>query len=241
MRPDFPADSLQSARADFLRIVTLASELPWMRPPPQVSIASSGAGIPVRIDPALMRAGLNVGRIVARDVAHPEAGTEFELVATVIKPEDVDARRPIAEGTLDFARGDRRSVFFRVPEGATVARLTVRETLANPANGYEIALSAQDLVSAPGDRGSERRFLLAAGQEGRLDVGVLGGDVLELAIFSRWHDNRPGRLTYRLEFAGVSVAGEPMLRVTPGRPGTGVVVKAPAWALERLGRRVARP
>jgi subtilisin family serine protease len=230
VRPDFPGDSLQSARADFLRIVKLVSETNWMQAPPQVSVASSGAGIAVRIDPSLMQPGLNVGRIVARDVAHPEAGTEFELVATVIKPEEVDARRPVAEGTMVFTRGDRRSAFFRVPQGATVARLTVRETLANPANGYEIALSAPDLVRPPGDRGTEQRFYLAAGQEGRLDARVLGGDVLELAVFSRWHDNRPGRLEYRLEFAGVTVAGEPSLRVPAGRPGVGVVVMAPTWA-----------
>jgi subtilisin family serine protease len=230
VRPDFPSDSLQSARGDFLRIVKLVSESPWMQPPPQVSIAASGAGIPVRIDPALLQPGLNVGRVVARDVAHPDAGTEFELVATVIRPEDVDPRRPVAEGTLDFTRGDRRSVFFRVPDGATVARLTVRETLANPANGYEIAVSAQDLVRPPGERGTESRFVLAAGQEGRLDVGVLSRDVLELAIFSRWHDNRPGRLTYRIEFAGVSVVREPPLRVEAGRPGVGAVVTAPSWA-----------
>ncbi len=229
VRPDFPGDSLQSVRGDFLRIVKLVSETSWMQAPPQVSIASSGAGISVRIDPALMQPGLNVGRVVARDVAHPETGTEFELVATVIEPEEVDARRPVVEGTMAFTRGDRRSAFFRVPEGATIARLTVREMLANPANGYEIALSAPDLVRPPGDRGTEQRFYLAAGQEGRLDAGVLGGDVLELAVFSRWHDNRPGRLEYRLEFAGVSVSGEPSLRVAAGRPGTGVVVMAPTW------------
>jgi subtilisin family serine protease len=229
VRPDFPGDSLQSARAGFLRIVKLVSEVPWMQPPREVSIASSGAGIPVRIDPALLEPGLNVGRVIARDVARPEAGIEFDLVATMIKPKDLDLRRPIAEGTLDFTRGDRRSVFFRVPEGSTIARLTVRELAASPANGYEIALSSQDLVRPPGERGAERRFSLAAGEEGRLDVGVLGGDVLELAIFSRWHDNRPGRLEYRLEFAGVSVAAGPPLRVAAGRPGTGVIVKAPTW------------
>lgn len=231
VRPDFPGDSLQSARGEFLRIVKLVSEVPWMQPPPQVSIASSGASIPVRIDPSLLQPGLNVGRVIAKDVMHPEAGIEFELVATVIKPEDVDVRRPLVEGTLDFARGDRRSVYLRVPEGATVARLTVRETLANPANAYEIALAAQDLVRPAGERMSERRFYLAAEQEGRLDVGVLPRDVLELAVFSRWHDNRPGRLEYRIEFAGVGVgvAGDPPLRVEPQRPGTGVIVTAPTW------------
>jgi subtilisin family serine protease len=230
VRPDFPRDSLQSVRGEFLRIVKLVSEVAWMEPPPQVSIASSGASIPVRIDPSLLQPGLNVGRVIAKDVMHPEAGIEFELVATVIKPGEVDARNPLAEGALDFARGDRRSVYLRVPEGATVARLTVRETLANPANAYEIALAAQDLVRPPGERMSERRFYLAAEQEGHLEVGVLPRDVLELAVFSRWHDNRPGRLEYRIEFAGIGVAGEPPLRVEPERPGTGVVLMAPTWS-----------
>lgn len=228
VQPDFPSDSLQSERAAFLRIVRFESDVPWMRPPLTVSIGSGGNGIPVSFDPAKMAPGLNVGRIFARDADHPNAGIEFALTATVVKPEEVDPTRPILEGVWDLERGDRKSLFVRVPQGATLARLRVREDLADPANAYEIALATQDLVRASDERGAGRRIDIAAGQEARLDARVIAGQVMEFVAFSRWHDNQPGRLAWRVEFAGVDAPLDPV-RIDPDRPGAGVVIGAPSW------------
>jgi|GEM_PF-2183902 len=232
VRPDFPSDSLQADRAGFLRIVRLTSDVPWLRAPLQEYLHSGGGTISVLVDPSKLEEGLNVGRVIARDVARPDAGIEFALVATIVKPREIDPRRPIMEGTWDLQRGDRRGVYVRVPAGATVARLRAREALADPANAYEVALSSPDLIRRPGERVRTRRFDLGSGEEGRVDLRVLGGSVLEIAVFSRWHDNRPGRLEWRLEFDGVEIAAEPPLRVDPGAPGTGFVLRAPTWDVD---------
>ncbi len=228
VQPDFPADSLQSERAGFLRIVRFECDVPWMRPPLTVSIGSGGIAIPVSFDPSRMAPGLNVGRIFARDVEHPDAGIEFALTSTVIRPEEIDPRRPVLEGTWDFQRGDRKSLFARVPEGATLARLRVREEMADPANAYEIALSTQDLIRSADDRTRGRRIDIAAGQEARIEAPVVAGQVMEMVAFSRWHDNDPGRLAWRVEFAGVDAPIGPV-RLEPDRPGAGVVLAAPSW------------
>jgi subtilisin family serine protease len=230
--PDFPRDSLQTERAAFLRIVHLASDVPWMEAPVTQSIAADGASIPVRIDPSKLALGLNVGRVVARDVRHPEDGPEFVLFATVIRPGEPDPLHPVIEGTWDLLPGDRRDMFMRVPAGATVARLRMQERLADPANAYEIALSAPDLVRSPNARTTGARFTLARNQEGRIELAVVPGSVLEVVAYSRWHSNRAGRLDYRLEFDGVRVVREPAVRIEPDRPGAGFVLGASSWAAQ---------
>jgi len=227
--PDFPRDSLQAARGAFLRIVHLESDAAWLQPPITQSIAADGAVIQVRIDPSKLAPGLNVGRVVARDVRRPDTGCEFTLLATVIVPEEPDPRRPILNGTWDFLPGDRRDAFVRVPQGATVARLRMQETLADPANAYEVALAAPDLVRKPGERVAGNRLVLARDQAGTIELRVLPGSVLEVVAYSRWHTNRPGRLAWRLEFDGVNASREPAPAIAFGRPGVGVVLGAPPW------------
>jgi hypothetical protein len=241
VRPDFPFDSLQTERADFLRIVTLESEVPWMRAPRQASMHSGGDGIAVRIDPNLLRPGLNVGRVVARDVNHPEAGIEFALVATIILPEGVDPTRPVLEGEWELQGGDRESIFIRVPPGATRVRLRVREMVADPANSYRIALEEPDLIRPPGARGRLRHFRLASGEDAEIEIGVVPGGVLEAVVFSMWHDNRPGRITWRIEFTGVEIVHEPVLTIAADRPGAGFVLGAPTWGADaRLEAKLRR-
>ncbi len=229
VRPDFPFDSLQADRAGFMRIVRLTSEVPWLRAPIEESIHAGGGTIRVQVDPSKLAPGLNVGRVIARDVAHPDAGMEFALVATVIRPEDVDPTRPILETTWDMAPGDRRSAYVRVPAGATLARFRIREQLADPANGYVVALSDPDLIRKPEDRVNTQYISLAAGNEESFDLPVLAGTVLETVAFSRWRDNRAGRLFWRIEFNGVDMATEPPLVIDPERPGVGFTLGATTW------------
>ena len=229
IHPDFPFDSLQTDRAGFLRIVRLTSEVQWLRAPVEESLHAGVATIRLQVDPTKLAPGLNVGRVVARDVAHPDAGIEFALVATVIRPDDVDPTKPIVEGAWDMMPGDRRSSFIRVPPGATRARLRVREELADPANSYVVALADPDLVREPGDRVSTQYLSLAARKEETFDLQVSAGTVVEAVAFSRWRENRSGRLAWRLEFAGIETATEPPLAIDPERPGAGFVVGASTW------------
>jgi subtilisin family serine protease len=229
VRPDFPADSFQTGRAGFLRIMRLTSEAPWMRAPLEESFHSGGGTIRVQIDPAKLAPGLNVGRVVARDAAHPDAGIEFALVATVILPVDVDLTRPILEGKWEIAPGERRGTYVRVPAGATRARLRLREEIAEPANSYVVALSDPGLLIDPDDRVSTQYIGLGVGKEETFDLPVAGGTVLEAVAFGRWRENRAGRLAWRIEFKGVELAAEPPIAIESGRPGAGFVLGSSTW------------
>jgi subtilisin family serine protease len=212
--PDLPEKGANPLRGRFQRVVRLTSEVPWLLAPPQVAIPASGVSIRVLVDPAKLQPGLNTGRVRGRTVATADAsgalepvasapGDEFDLTAVIVRPEVVTAPDWRWRRVLALAPGDREGVFLRAPEGATRLALHLRETAAEPANHYSVAVTALDLSRPPSALIDGRGVDLARDEEITLYERVQGGTTVELAVFARWVNPGAGALEVTAEFAGV--------------------------------------
>ena len=212
--PDLPEKAGHPLRAAFHRIVRLRSNVPWLEAPPQLSIPASGVTVRVLVDPSRLAPGLNCGRIAletvaltlpgGRTLASGDApGEETALTAVVIRPEEVAPPAWRLERTLELTPGARRAIFVRVPDGATRLTARLRETQAEPANSYDLALTALSHLHPPPALRGGTGMTLARGADEVVRHRVEGGTVVEIALFASWVNAGDGTLELTLDFDGV--------------------------------------
>ncbi len=216
VRPDFDERTPASVRAEFGGVYRMSADVDWVETPAQVYLHADGNEVRLRFHPRRMREGLNIARVrgwgvpveAGSGVAEPAGAMphDFEIVCTMIRPTVLDGANPIFHAQWTFQPGDRRTAWLRVPAGARLARVDVRETVAGeiPA-AYSLALNAPTLWREVGACTQRRRLDLRRDETSSLEFAAEPGSVLEVTVVASWRKGarRDGGLNLDVRFLGV--------------------------------------
>ncbi len=210
---DWPRDVTNEERTAYERRLVLESDVPWVEVPPRLALNGAGGAFPVRVLPKALPPGVHEALVRGVDPERPEEGAVLEVPVTIVRPESADATgRYLAEATP--TPGERVSRFVHVPDGASWARVRLRNGGAQR-DTFTLAAGALDVWRRASERLADRRAELAPGEEFSFWLAVVPDSVLELAVFSHWNSNVAAKIALDALFTGPT-SPDSEIRVGPG-------------------------
>jgi hypothetical protein len=218
--PDWPEKAAAEERSRFQRVVRLEPDVPWLTVASPIHVSADGATVRARADPERMVPGLNVGVLRVVDVG---SATEVgRHVVTAIRPRSVPRCGAWIRDEVTLGPGERRSLFLRVPPGATTVRVETSETARE--GGTRLAFRNPDRTSR--EKAAPESTPPEPGRTSVHHRSVHEGSTLEI-VLHRPFQAPPGssRVEIGLCFRGLS-SPEEMVRIPSGRFGSHLNLRA---------------
>ena len=237
VQPLFHPDASSQEKVDFRIRLELHSTENWVRVGPQATLASTGDGISVFVDPTELEPGAHYAEVRGLDPEHPERGPLFRLPVTVLKTipdvsmQDEDLREELeqegvphlVDGWLeehldDMSPGRIERRFIAVPDGATWADIRFHME-AHDDGGRSRMFMVHALQAIPGwtnrDGETNSVAVLEPDVPKRISFAVQPGRTMELAIAQFWSSLGNCDLHYELIFHGITPS-QREVRIQPG-------------------------
>jgi subtilisin family serine protease len=221
LKPDFPEDTPAEFRTRFERMLRLETDADWLGVATPTHASGNGASVHAQARPAGMKPGLNVGVIRAYDIA--TGLEEARLVVTAIRPHVVPRCGAWHRETVELGAGEARSIYLRVPPGATQVRIEMNETARE--GGARIAFRSID--SHVRDReGDQPGSAIVPGRTTIRHREVREGTTLEVVLHRRFQATTPvSRVDIGLCFKGLECPERTVL-IPRHRLGTHINIRA---------------
>jgi len=214
--PLFDEDAKNAEKADFLRTFRLESEAGWLQVPDSLYSNSKGNRFAARILPSMLKPGLQETRILLWDEDKPRSlGPDVVIPVTLVIPNALDENQQPVPTTFAMTPASLVRQYYRVPYGATVARIKVTQH-GGGRNEYRPGAGSVSGFRYAEDRQSRGRFFLKDGESNTMHMPVEAGMVLEYALSARWATNTPATVDLEVEFLGL-VTQESSLTIPAGQ------------------------
>ena len=214
--PLFDEDAKNAEKADFLRTFRLESEADWLQVPDSLYSNSKGNRFSARILPNMLEPGLQETRILLWDEDKPRSlGPDVVIPVTLVIPNPLNENQQPKPATFAMTPAGLVRQYYRVPYGATVARIKVTQH-GGGRNEYRPGAGSVSGFRYAEDRQSRGRFFLTDGESNTMHMPVEAGMVLEYALSARWATNTPATVDLEVEFLGL-VTQESSLTIPAGQ------------------------
>jgi len=213
VEPEWHKTSSNDQKIKYSMNFNLCSSQPWLTVPPYLKMVNMSRTISVKIDTRGLPEGCHHAEVIAYDSDCVEHGPVFSVPVTIVKPKvpSKENNYEFKNGVESFKVGEMKRNFYKIPERASWAELTMKNCSGELPGRFII--HGIQLENGKAYRANEFYKFTSINKNAEFNTQfpVKGGQTLELCIARYWNNFGKLDIEWGVQFRGLKPTTNPIV------------------------------